>query len=180
MNRIGLNSNIASTGWKPVSRGNPLKVLNALTRGVLPLLLIALLNPNASPQEPADLSSVSSSRFTWIDAWIDPHGKPLGAYQFELRTFGPDVALVGVEGGEHSAFAQPPYYDPKANLQKRIVIAAYNTSNDLPHQRTRVARIMVRITGAAEPKYSATLDVAASSDAKPIDAAVSVKEGAAQ
>ena len=76
------------------------------------------------------------------------------------------------------AFAPPPYYDPKANVQKRIVIAGFNTGDDLPKSRTRVARVMVRVTG--NPKYSATLTVASSQEAKPIDAEVSVSEGAAQ
>jgi hypothetical protein len=103
----------------------------------------------------------------------------LAAYQFELTAQGAGVTLVGVEGGDHPAYAEPPYYDPKANLRNRIVMAAFNTGDDLPHGRTRVARVMVRITGAADPVWSAKLDVAASPDAKPIDATISVSEGAA-
>jgi hypothetical protein len=123
--------------------------------------------------------STQPARYTWVDAFIDPHGQPLAAYQFELKSSGGGaVTLVGVEGGEHPAFAPPPYYDPKANVQKRIVIAGFNTGDDLPHTRTRVARVMVRVTG--NPKYSATLQVAASQEAKPIDAEVSVSEGAGQ
>jgi hypothetical protein len=123
--------------------------------------------------------STEPARFTWVDAFIDPHGQPLAAYQFELKSSGGGaVTLVGVEGGEHPAFAPPPYYDPKANVQKRIIIAGFNTGDDLPKGRTRVARVMVRVTG--NPKYSATLQVAASQEAKPIDATVSVSEGAAQ
>src|SRR5258708_27395682 len=115
-------------------------------------------------------------RFAWVDAWIDSHGQPLAAYQFELNSTGGGVTLVGVEGGEHPAFTPPPYYDPKANLENRIVIAAFNTGDDLPRGRTRVARVMVRITGSA--KYSAALQVAASPEAKPIDTDISVVEGA--
>lgn len=124
-------------------------------------------------------SSTQPARYTWVDAFIDPHGQPLAAYQFELKSSGGGaVTLVGVEGGEHPAFAPPPYYDPRANVQKRIVIAGFNTGDDLPKARTRVARVMVRVTG--HPTYSATLQVAASQEAKPIDATVSVSEGAAQ
>jgi len=123
--------------------------------------------------------SSQPARYTWVDAFIDPHGKPLAAYQFELKSSGGGaVTLVGVEGGEHPAFAPPPYYDPKANMRKHIVIAGFNTGENLPNQRTRVARVMVRVTG--NPKYSATLQVAASQEAKPIDADVSVSEGAGQ
>ena len=130
------------------------------------------IQPDADP-------STQPARFTWVDAFIDPHGQPLAAYQFELKSSGGGaVTLVGVEGGEHPAFAPPPYYDPKANVQKRIVIAGFNTGDDLPKGRTRVARVMVRVNG--NPKYSATLTVASSQEAKPIDATVSVSEGAAQ
>ena len=166
--------NIVSTGCKPVSQGSR-------AVGLIGLLCVAFATSSASPFDQLSIAPTSAtSHFAWVDAWIDPHGQPLGAYQFELKSSGAEVTLVGVEGGEHPAFAQPPYYDPKANLHKRIIIAAYNTASDLPRSRTRVARIMVRIRGDAEPNFSATLDVAASNEAKPIDAKVSVSEGAAQ
>lgn len=117
-------------------------------------------------------------RFEWVDVSIDPHDKPLAAYQFELKSSGGDVTLVGVEGGEHPAFNPPPYYDPRANLQNRIVIAGFNTGDNLPRGRTRVARVMVKVTG--NPTYAASLQVAASQEAKPIDASISVAEGAAR
>jgi len=117
-------------------------------------------------------------RFTSVDIYIDPNGRPLAAYQFELTAQGADATLVGVEGGEHQAFAQPPYYDPRANLNKRIVIAAFNTGEDLPRQRTRVATVMLRVKGAVPPRFSATLQVAADASADPIHAGISVSEGA--
>ncbi|HEY2584964.1 MAG TPA: hypothetical protein VGI81_04265, partial [Tepidisphaeraceae bacterium] len=121
----------------------------------------------------------AAPRFAFVDAYVDSKDQSLAAYQFELTAQGAGVTLVGVEGGDHPAYAEPPYYDPKANLRNRIVMAAFNTGDDLPHGRTRVARVMVRITGAADPVWSAKLDVAASPDAKPIDATISVSEGAA-
>ena len=131
--------------------------------------------PSTSPA-----TQPSNVRFVWVDAFIDPQGQPLAAYQFELKAEGADVTLVGVEGGEHPAYVEPPYYDPKANLQNRIIIAAFNTGDDLPKTRSRVARVMVRVSGTGRPHYSARLDVCASSDAKPINASISVTEGAAQ
>ena len=122
-----------------------------------------------------------NERFSWVDVYIDPHGKPLAAWQLELKASGAGVTLVGIEGGEHPAYAQPPYYDPKANAQDRIIIGAFNTGDDLPRRRTRVARVMLRVTGVGVVRYSAKLDVAASSDAKPIEnAKVDVSEGAEQ
>ncbi len=150
------------------------------------MLVLACLVLGAGPVEPPrdavstpPATQVSNVRFTWVDAFIDPQGQPLAAYQFELKAEGAGVTLVGVEGGEHPAYAQPPYYDPKANLQNRIVIAAFNTGDDLPKTRSRVARVMVRVSGTGQPRYSAKLDVCASSDAKPINASIRVMEGAA-
>ena len=125
----------------------------------------------------ASADDAPRARFSHIDVFIDPQGAALAAYQLELRATG-DVKLVGIEGGEHKAFSHPPYYDPQALLNERIVIAAFNTGDDLPAKKTRVARLMVRIADGAEPKYETTLQVAASADAKPIaGAAISVSEG---
>jgi len=126
---------------------------------------------------PGATSDEASVRFTGVDVYVDPKGEPLAAYQFELKARGAEVTLVGVEGGDDPAYLQPPYYDPKANLQNRIVIAAFNTGAKLPRQKTRVARIMLRVKGSG-PQYSAKLEVAASADARPIHADISVVEGA--
>src|SRR5687768_10434306 len=134
---------------------------------------------------PADEAAPPPARspFTFVDVFIDPQGKPLAAYQFELRTAAGDAKLVGIEGGEHAAFAHPPYYDPKALLNDRVVIAAFNTAaaDKLPSGKTRVARLMVRAGGGADeqPKYDVKLQVAASSDAKPLAGIISVVEGVA-
>ena len=120
----------------------------------------------------------AASRFAAVDVYIDPHGRPLAAYQFELVAANADVTLVGVEGGDHAAFASPPFYDTHANVQKRIVIAAFNAGRDLPSGRTRVARLMVRVTGDAAPAYTATLRTAASTDAATLSASINVQEGA--
>jgi hypothetical protein len=138
-------------------------------------LLVCLLG--AAP------TSQPASPFAFVDVCIDSHGVPLAAYQFELRVASGDVKLVGIEGGDHAAFAKPPYYDPKALLNDRVVIAAFNTGSaeTLPSQKTRVARLMVRVGGEARPKYEVKLHVAASVDAKPVaDAQVATSEGAAR
>ena len=137
----------------------------------------------AEHARPATAPSSSTSSFTFLDVFIDSQGKPLAAYQFGLRATSGDVKLVGIEGGEHTAFAKPPYYDPKALLGERIVIAAFNTgaAETLPSGKTRVARLMVRVGGSEKPQYDVKLQVAASVDAKPLaDAHVSISEGAAQ
>jgi hypothetical protein len=118
----------------------------------------------------------SAVGFKAIDVFIDSREQPLAAYQFELKVTAGDVKLVGVEGGEHAAFQSPPYYDPKALAQQRIVVAAFNTSSELPRGRTRVARLMVQVRGAVTPAYEAAIQVAASAEAKEIPAGISVSD----
>jgi hypothetical protein len=151
---------------------------------VIALLLALMLTASATISRGADPETRPAAEtkpaFAFVDVFVDPHGKPLAAYQFELSATAADVKLVGIEGGEHAAFAKPPFYDPKALLNERIVIAALSTAADLPSGKTRVARLMVRV-GDGKPKYDVTLQVAASSDAKPMaEATVSISEGAAQ
>ena len=140
--------------------------------------LIASL-PQVSSQ-PATAPQRSTSRFAAVDVFIDSKDKLLAAYQFELSARGAKATLVGIEGGEHPAFAKPPYYDAHANVEHRIVVAAFDVGSDLPRGKTRVARLMVHLEGSAQPHYSAQLRVAASADGKPIPATVSVTEGTAQ
>ncbi len=115
--------------------------------------------------------------FAAIDVTIDAGNTPLAAYQVEIRATAGDVTFVGVEGGEHAAFAEPPYYDPKALAQDRLILAAFNTGDDLPSGATRVARVHVRIVGDVVPEYAVTLPVAADRDGEPIEAEVTVDSG---
>jgi hypothetical protein len=137
------------------------------------LLVASLIS--AGQEQPFAQQQQQSPRFEAVNILIDPHGKPLAAYQFELTAEQGDVTLVGIQGGDHPAFSQAPYYDPHALLANRIIIAALNTGADLPTKKTRVATLMVRVAGALEPKYNARLQVAASGDAKAIDADLSIE-----
>ena len=75
--------------------------------------------------------------FTAVDVYIDSP-KPLAAWQVEIRTA---ATIVGVEGGEPKAYAEPPFYDPKALQGGRIVLAAFTTDAAPPSGRIRVARL---------------------------------------
>lgn len=144
-------------------------------------LLAYLLQPGPAGVV-AGSDAASRLSFAFVDVFIDPRGVPLAAYQLELRTPSGDVKLVGIEGGDHAAFALPPYYDPKALLNDRVVIAAFNTApaKDLPAAKTRVARLMIRSAGT-KPSFEVTLHVAASANAKPLkDAVISISEGVAR
>ena len=88
---------------------------------------------------------------------IDPAGKPLAAYQIEFVADASHVKLVGIEGGDHAAFAQPPYYDPAALSRNRVIVAAFTTGKDLPTKSFRAARLHLEILGHSKPDWQAEL-----------------------
>ena len=117
----------------------------------------------------------SASRFTAVDVMIDPKGQPLAAWQLEFAAETGDISLVGVEAGEHPAYAKrPPYYDPAALTGKRIIVGDYSLDSELPKSKTRVARLMLEIKGDAKPQYLTKIMAAANADGKPIPVEVSL------
>jgi len=101
----------------------------------------------------------------------------LAAYQFELKATAGQIKIVGVEGGEHDAFKEAPYYDKAALMKERIIIAAFSTGRDLPTDRTRIATIHLQIIGDAEPEYELKLIVAADADGKELPAGIIFEKG---
>lgn len=136
----------------------------ALSLGLLVLLCSAQAQDEAA-----------SPRFTAVNVYIDAQASPLAAWQVEL-TDGHGVQIVGVEGGEHAAYAKPPYYDPNAMKDNRIILAAFSTAKDLPAGKTRVARIHVMVEGGAEPKFEVRSSLAAAADGKEVEATVTLEE----
>jgi hypothetical protein len=116
-------------------------------------------------------------RFAPVRVYLDSGDKPLAAYQFELRARTGQIKIVGVEGGEHPAFQEAPYYDPAALMNDRIIIAAFNTGSDLPHGRTRITTIHLQILGDAEPQYELKLVTAADQDGREIHADLNLQMG---
>ncbi len=135
---------------------------------------------NMHTQPAGDASTQSDTRFAWVDVFIDSAGQSLAAYQFELSAAASAFKIVGVEGGEHAAFAEPPFYDPAALQNDRIIIAAFNTGDDLPTGKTRIARIHVQITGVEAPAYALNLTVAAGPNGQEIPAVATFAEGEVQ
>ena len=119
----------------------------------------------------ADRPEPGPVRFRPVHVYVDPAGTPLAAYQIEIVADG-NAKIVGVEGGEHRAFFEPPHYDPAALTGGRIIIAAFDTGSDLPTQKTRVATIHMREAGTTEPTYHATLQIAGDQDGSVIPATV--------
>ena len=143
------------------------------------LLLCMVALAGAAAQEAAPEAG-PAVRFEAVDVYVDSGKGTLAAYQFELAAEVGEVKIVGIEGGDHAAFAEPPYYDPAALAHNRVIIAAFNTGADLPTGKTRVARVHVQVTGAAEPEYALKLHVAADANGREIEATVSVMGGEAK
>lgn len=108
-------------------------------------------SPTGSPEsDPQPASSAPDGvRFESVDIFADSGAQSLAAYQIEVigTVDGGAIVLVGVEGGESRAFAEPPYYDPGALSHDRVMLAAYTPIDAaaLPTGKTRVARLHVQI-----------------------------------
>lgn len=113
-------------------------------------------------------------RFEALDVFVDSGLEPLAAWQLELMSRHPDVQIVGIEGGEHAAFSEPPYYDPKAIRHHRVRIAAFSTDTSLPQGRSRVARIHVQCTGPGPREWLSELTASATRGGVPIHATLSI------
>ena len=144
---------------------------------VIILMSISVIVPVLARQSEQDIETVQSKvRFAPLHIYLDSGNKSLAAYQFELKAAG-QIKIVGVEGGQHKAFEEAPYYDPAALANDRIIIAAFNTGSELPKGRTRIATIHLQIIGDAEPDYELKLTVAADADANEIPAKISFEKG---
>ncbi|MCP4259975.1 MAG: hypothetical protein GY774_21045 [Planctomycetes bacterium] len=157
---------------------------------VIILLSISIMVPVLARQSDLDNPEIQPKiRFATVHIYLDSGNKPLAAYQFELKATTGQIKIVGVEGGQHKAFEEAPYYDPTVlhdptayydptTLRSdRIIIAAFNTGSELPKGRTRITTIHLQIIGDAEPDYELKLIVAADADANEIPAKISFEKG---
>lgn len=141
---------------------------------VVPALVVAVVLAQAGDDDRPTVPS--GARFGHVDVYVDSGERPLAAYQCDIVATAGEVTLVGIEGGEHPAFKEPPYYDPKALGHSHIILGAFSTASDVPRGKTRVARLMVQITGTAKAVYEAKIQVAASPDGNPVPATISVAD----
>jgi len=127
-------------------------------------------------QQPAD--EESRSRFRAVDIYLDSKSAPLAAYQLEFAATNGMARIVGIEGGEHPAFREPPFYDLKAIQHERVVIAAFSTASadKLPVGRTRVATIHLQTTGPEPARFALNLQTAADPTGNKILAEASFEE----
>lgn len=122
--------------------------------------------------------------FEAVNVYIDSGDTPLAAYQFELSARDGSIRVVGVENGEHAAFARPPFYDRGAVDQgdaERVIVAAFSTADaaDLPTGRTRVATVHVQTIAPAgtDVTYDVTLEAAADAGGAKFQPTLTIEKG---
>ena len=112
------------------------------------LVLLSLLgSPDAGPSPSNPGSEAAIPGFCAFDVVCDGGEDPLAAWQVEVEAPKASYRLVGVEGGESPAFAEPPRFDPAALGGGLVKLAALSLARDLPKGRTRVARLHFECVG---------------------------------
>jgi hypothetical protein len=118
------------------------------------------------------------SRFGAVDIYVDSGSTPLAAYQLECAATNGVAKIVGVEGGEPTAFRQPPFYDPKAMQHERVILASFSTAPaaDLPVGKARVATIHYQTTNTHQPQFTLKLQAVGDAQGNRISAQPSFQE----
>jgi hypothetical protein len=140
----------------------------------LAILFCALTAPLFAQQSTEN----SGAHFRAVDIYVDSGNTPLAAYQLKFSMTNSLVKIVGIEGGEHRAFREPPFYDPKAMQEERVIIAAFSTEKpeNLPTGKTRVATIHLQTTGTERLGIRLELQTAADSAGKKISVTATCEE----
>jgi len=94
-----------------------------------------------------------SGRFMPLDIYVDSGDTPLAAYQIEIEDTSQVSAIVGIEGGEHHAFKEPPYYDSAAIDNHHVILASFSLNSSLPTGKTRVATIHLLVHDRDGPDF---------------------------
>lgn len=141
---------------------------------ILPLMLFmcSMMTSGQTAPDTAD-----PMRFVPVHVYLDVGSQQLAAYQFELDATPTGATIVGLEGGDHAAFADPPSYDPEALQAGRIIVAAFSLDEDLPTGRTRVATLHL-LAPEGELDLPFVLNVAADELGMRIDADLTYETGA--
>jgi len=146
-------SSTASAKGRTGPRTRPMLVRLALS--VCFFWLAAML-----PAQPPAVEE-GRSRFCAVDIYLDSGSTPLAAYQVEFAATNGAAKIVGIEGGDHAAFREAPFYDPKALQRERVIIAAFSTAaaENLPTGKTRVATVHLQTT-LKTPQFELKLQTA--------------------
>jgi len=168
LDRAVLPRSLNFSGIRGSAGASPYRRLVLATLSCLSLFLAILDTARAA--EPG-------IRFQAIHVHLDVKSDSLAAYQISVRATKGKVGIVGIEGGEPAAFRQPPFYDPKAIQQERVILAAFSTKPkaDLPTGRVRIATIHLQIAGEEEPEFEANVQAAANVEGAKISPTVSIE-----
>jgi hypothetical protein len=122
-------------------------------------------------------TAANAPRFRAVDIFVNSTNQPLSAYQLEF-TASPGCKIVGIEGGEPTAFKEAPFYDPKAIQHERVIIGAFSTAaaDKLPTGKTRVATIHLQTTGGQVPRFQVQVKAAATVGGKKISVHATAEE----
>lgn len=115
--------------------------------------------------------------FGTIVVTLDPQGVELAGWQLRCDFGKSDARIVGIEGGDHQAFADPPHYDPKALNTGEIILAALSTHEELPTDATIVAVIHVEHDRSGLPPLEISEIVAVGADGNEITVTVNQENG---
>jgi hypothetical protein len=141
---------------------------------ILPVLLFLCTMMTSGQTAP---NTSGAMRFVPVHVYLDVGSEQLAAYQFELDATTTGATIVGLEGGDHAAFADPPSYDPEALQAGRIIVAAFSLDEDLPTGRTRIATLHL-MAPEGELDLPFMLTVAADAAGMRIDADLTYETGA--
>lgn len=121
--------------------------------------------------------STNVIRFRAVDIFVNSTNKPLAAYQLEF-TASAGAKIVGIEGGEHAAFKEAPFYDAKAMQHERVIIGAFSTAkaDKLPAGKTRVATIHLQTTEDQPLRFEVKMKTAATVEGRKISVQASTEE----
>ena len=142
-------------------------------------LVLPLFGQNGEP-DAEGAAADPIVRFVPLHITLDPQGEALAAYQFELKTISGRIKIVGVEGGDHAAFSTPPYYDARALMQDRVIIAAFSMEAALPTTATRIVTLHLQVLGDVEPQFKIDVIVAADGQSQPVEALIQHQLGEVQ
>ena len=154
-----------------------MSITSSLIAGFILCILAVAADPAPTPTPTAQ---PTSSRFGTVDLFVDSARQQMGAWEMEFKATTGQVEIVGIERGDNPDFHDPPYYDPAALKSNRIIVGAFNVTNQLPIGKTRVARLHLHIPGGQQPVYAVNLVVAGDKEGKPIAAQASFSEGEAK
>jgi hypothetical protein len=135
----------------------------------LSLALVLLTAASASAERPRV--------FGTIVVTIDSGDAELAGWQLRADFGKSDARIVGVEGGEHPAFSDPPHYDPKALNGGEIILAALSAKQDLPTGPTVVAVIHVDHDRSGLPPLEVIELLAVGGDGNEIPVTVTQENG---